>query len=125
MHHLNFADVILGEQAYWNQVLEKFENVVIPMPEGSYKATMHFETSTWKRPLWFPKVRHFTKIEIVGKEAPKFPGKGENSWDQDDDSIWMMSVEGHSIPKAIGGYVQAVMEYRQKRSGLHSLMRVS
>ena len=122
MHHLDFADLLLGERKYSKQVLQNFENVIIPMPDGIYKAAMQFETCTWKRPLWFPTVKHYTNIELTDK-APTFPGKGENSWDCGDDSIWGMSVEGHSIPKAIGGYVQKVMEYRQKRSGLRSLIK--
>jgi len=124
MHHLNFPDLLLGRAKYSDVDGEKFENVVIPLPEGNYKATMTFETSTWKRPRWFPRVRKFTKIEITG-DVPRFPGKGENSWDQGDDGIWMTSVVGHSLPKAIGGYVEKVMYNREKRSGRRSLIHTN
>jgi hypothetical protein len=119
MYHFNFPDFFLGKAAYSKMEGESFDNVTIPMPEGNFKAKMTFETCTWKRPLWSAKVRKYTHIEL--EKAPSFPGKGENSWDCGDDGIYGMSTEGHSLPKAIGGYVQAVMEYRERRKGLASL----
>lgn len=121
MYHLNFPDLLLGKTKYSNLELETFDNVLIPMTDRNYLAKLTFERSTWKRPRWFARVREFTRIEL-DRDAPKFPGKGENSWDQGDDSIWQMSVEGHSLPKAIAGYIQRVLEYRQKRDGLRSLL---
>ena len=119
MHHLNFPDLLLGRSKYSKREIEQFDNILIPMPEGTFKATMTFEECTWKRPRWFPRVRLFTDIKV--EQAPKFPGKGENSWDQGDDSIHGMAVDGHSLPKAIGGYVEAVMEYRLRRAGVRAL----
>jgi hypothetical protein len=121
MHHVDFRDLFAGKQEYSKVVNETFENVVIPMPDKNYCATMQFETATWKRPRWFPRVRKFTNIEIK-ENPPAFPGKGENSWDCGDDAIYMMSVEGHSLAKGIGGYVQAVMENREKYGGRKSLI---
>jgi len=116
IHHFSIPDFFLGKSQYSNVEIETFQDVLIPMPEGSFRATMTYEISTWKRPRWKPVIRKFTRIRIE-LDAPKFPGKGENSWDCGDDAIWEMSVEGHSLPKAIGGYVQQVMEYRLKRQG--------
>jgi hypothetical protein len=122
MYHLDFPDLLLGKAVYSNEKGERFEHVIIPMSEANYRATMTFETSTWKRPRWLPRVRQYTHIEVENNRAPEFPGKGENSWDCGNDSIWAMSTEGHSIPKAVGGYVAAVLENRLKRGGIKSLV---
>lgn len=115
-YHLNIPDLVLGKSKYSSEDLETFHDVIIPMPERNYLAVMTFVRSTWQRPRWKAVVRNFTRVEL-DRDAPKFPGKGENSWDQGDDCIWGMSTEGHSLAKAVGGYVSSCLEYREKRSG--------
>lgn len=119
-HVLHFLDVIFGKQEYSSVNIQKFEHVVIPMPEANYLATMTFSESTRKRPRLKAVKQQWTDIDIEG-EAPKFPGKGENSWDCGDDGIYGTSVKGHSIPKAIAYYVQRVAEMREKRQGISAL----
>lgn len=121
-HSLHFDDLVLGKADYKMEKGEVFENVVLPLPEGNFTATMTYQVQTWKRPRWFARVRKSTDIRV--EKPPSFPGKGENSWDCGDDGIYGMSTDGHSLPAAIGGYVKAVMEYRLKRQGMRALRAV-
>lgn len=120
MFHLDFLDLLLGKETYSKVDIQTFENVVIPMPESTFLARMTFSESIRKRPRWKTQISKWTDISL--ERAPQFPGKGENSWDCGDDGIYGMSVEGHSLPKAIGGYVEAVMKYRERRGGTERLL---
>ena len=120
-HHLDFADLILGKEHYSKRDTEVIDDVVIPMPERNYRARVTFTETTRKRARWFTTVSRWSEVSL-DSDAPPFPGKGENSWDCGDDGIYGMSVKGHSLAKAIGGYVERVMEYREKRSGRRTLI---
>jgi hypothetical protein len=121
MYHLDFRDLLLGKSSYSNEVVETIENVVIPMPEGKYIATMQFEISTWKRPRWKAEQRKYTCVKL--DNPPRFPGKGENSWDCGDDGIYGCSVAGHDLSKAIGDYVYRVTKYREERAGRRAILQ--
>jgi hypothetical protein len=66
------------------------------MPEGKYPAHVKRERRTWKRPRWFtPLVREYWDVDV--ESGIRVPGKGENSWDCDDDAIFASSF---SVNKA-------------------------
>lgn len=92
------------------------EEVLIPMPEATYKGIAKLEVRTWKRPRWpWPTVRKSVWIDVEG--GIPFPGKGENSWDCGMDGIWGTGHEGHNVEEAIGHFVGAVLNNRRRYGG--------
>lgn len=105
------ADFFLGRPKYSSKVLSE-HNVVIPMPEGCYDATIKLEESTWKRPRWFKRTLRRADIEIP--KGIGYPGKGENSWDCGDDAMFGLTCPAENLSEAIGKAVSSVLESRLK-----------
>jgi hypothetical protein len=100
------------EHVSW-ETLEVIRTVV-PMPEGTYDATVELKRGTWRRRrlfAWMPKVHHFTGGITPDKPIP-VPGKGENSWDCDDDAIHSSSGPYSTVHQAVAALVDSV--YRQR-----------
>lgn len=51
-HTPNIIDVVLGARRYSCESLGESRDVVIPMPEGCYPATVETQVCTWRRPRW-------------------------------------------------------------------------
>ena len=95
---------------------------VVPMPERNYEATYEVteHVDRWSRRLGRfrdPQVWHITEIE-PGAPIP-VPGKGENSWDLDDDAIHASSVAGRNVSDAIGKLVASALSTRERHGGQH------
>lgn len=87
-------------------------DVFVPLPEGSYRAVATPETRTWRRRWYWPlRRREDVRLDIPG--GIPFAGKGENSWDLDDDGLF--GCGGDSIEDAIGQAVESVLRYRRRR----------
>lgn len=112
----HFLDTILGEQKYTNEVLSTHE-VLIPMPEGSYPATVKLELATWKRARW-PFKKSVRRSDIDIPVGIPHQGKGENSWDCGEDALYGQSGgECWTVDKAISGVVESALSYRRKYDG--------
>lgn len=111
-------DALLGSTTYTTREVERVA-VVIPMPEGSYAGTATVEHCTWTRPRWpFGPWQQGRYVEIDVPSGVPHPGKGENSWDCDDDATFVMSTRSRTVGEAIGAFVGSVMERRAKYGGL-------
>jgi hypothetical protein len=89
---------------------------VVPMPEGSYDATVEFKRGTWKRRrlfAWMPKRHRFT-YDITTDKPIGVPGKGENSWDCGDDAIYSQSGPGRTVAGAVAGLVESAYSTRTR-----------
>jgi len=115
-----FDNLILGSREY-----EKVELWPVPViaeiqiePDNSlgfrYFGTFMGERHSWWRKHfpWFKQTHHY--VDIRCENPPLHSGKGENSYDQDDDGIFGMGVPGTTIDEAIAGYQEAVKRDRQK-----------
>lgn len=111
---LNFVDLLLGRTNCEHHPLE-VRDVLIPMPEGSYPATAKLEEWTWRRPRWFAKTLKRVTIDVP-KGVP-VPGKGENSWDCDDDAIFGTTVQAASIAEGVGHLVGSALRSRVRHGG--------
>jgi hypothetical protein len=107
-------DFFLGRQKYSKQVLSTHD-VKIPMPEGSYPATVILAEATWKRPRWFATRLRTAEVEL--KKPIPFPGKGENSWDCGEDGLHGLSTSAKNIEEAISKTVQSALRDRRRYGG--------
>ncbi len=108
-------DFLFGRQDYSARVID--EGVcVIPMPEGCYIATYKTKFCEWTRKRSpFKETRFRTEVDIPG--GIPVPGKGENSWDCEDDAVNRVSFPGRTKWEAISGIVETVMRDRIRYGG--------
>ena len=93
--------------------------VEIPMPEGVYPGVGTVEHRTWTRPRWpFGPWYEARSITIESKGGVPMPGKGENAWDLDDDALFASSSRSRTLGEAVGEFVGAVLERRERHAGL-------
>lgn len=107
----NIPDFFLGRTKFASELIAKHE-VMIPMPEGSYPATVSFKRCVWKRPRWFSKVREDATIDIPS--GIPHEGKGENSWDCGEDRLYGCGSSSTRLSDAIGDAVKAALRGREK-----------
>jgi hypothetical protein len=95
------------------------EHVVdVPMPEGTYQWRVQLVERTWTRSRWpWPTVRRGFEAESLDGQQIPFPGKGENSWDCDDDAMFGMSGDGNGLDEAVASIVGAVLRNRLRYGG--------
>lgn len=89
-------------------------HTVVPMPEGTYDATVEIKRGTWKRRrlfAWCPSVHRFSS-EITPDRPIPVPGKGENSWDCGDDAIHSSSGPGRTVHEAVSRLVDSAYHQR-------------
>lgn len=113
--NFNPIDFILGANRYTHQSLETVE-VEVPMPEGVYPAKVEVFESTWKRDRW-PWPKRMVRTRIKPAKPIPVPGKGENSWDCEDDAIWGQTSPASTPEAAVAALVASAMETRAKHGG--------
>lgn len=111
-------DTLFGRTNYTSRDL-RTERVEIPMPEGVYPATVRFFASTWQRPRWpwAPLTRRLVRAEITPDRPIAEPGKGENSYDQDDDAMYSLTTNASRTEEAIAAVVESVLRTRRRYGG--------
>ena len=115
--YLHLTDLICGRSKYSDETLDTGD-CTIAKPEGKYAATYKVFRSTWKRPRGFTKTLDRIDIEI-SKGIP-IPGKGENSYDIDDDKTFgvTMPLNGRSIRECCDDVARNALKTRQERESL-------
>lgn len=111
---LDYLNLLLGKVKYDNEEMATVK-VKIPMPESSYDAEITLMESTFKRPRWFEKKIARCIVDIPG--GIPIPGKGDNSWDIDDDAVFSLTIPCDNIPEAVSKTVAHVLRSRWERSG--------
>jgi len=96
---LPIVDWLLGKEVYTKGEGEE-HIAILPMPEGNYPVTITLSTDTWVRPRW-PGVKRVKRARIVPSVSIPVPGKGESSWDCDEDAWSNMTCAAASIPEAL------------------------
>lgn len=121
----DFAALFFGEMSVTKEVVKGPEIVSIPMPEGSYAAKSTIERITYGRPRWFSEHKTMASVTMDPREGASFkpipiPGKGENSYDCDEDALYSTSsmVDNDAThADAIAEVVRSVLKTRWKRGG--------
>lgn len=122
--YVSVPRAVFGKSECTTTVLES-GTCVVPMPEANYPAT-------WKRTEY---VKRYTKplgrardrimgprthrlVEVEPGKPIQVPGKGENSWDIDDDHIHSMSATG-TVEDVVGRLVASALRTRRRHGGQH------
>ena len=108
-------DILLGKHVYRTRELAD-GSAVIPLPEAAYPARITISEATWTRPRW-PWPRRIIRAEVEVDGGIPVPGKGENSWDIDDDAIYSLTTPAASLPEAVAAMVRSVLESRLRHGG--------
>lgn len=108
-------DLLKGRWKYSEVELEK-ANVLIPMPEGSYPAEITLVESIWTFPRW-PWPRKIRRAHVEISKGVPVPGKGENSWDLEDDAILGMTTTASTVEEAIAAIIRSAMRDRRRYGG--------
>jgi hypothetical protein len=106
---LDLRRVVLGDRTYIAEELALVP-VQVPMPEGNYPAVAKVQRVTRGFRRWFKRTGQEVTLNIP-KGIP-FAGKGENSYDCDDDGLF--GIGGDSIEDAIHRAQEAVHESRRR-----------
>jgi len=108
-------DFLLGRDRHSSteKIVEQRE---ISFPEGAYTAKVKLFTSTWKRPRW-PWPRIIERAEVDVKDGVPIPGKGESSWDIDDDAVYSLITPAASVDEAIEKFVKSINNTRLRYGG--------
>lgn len=91
------------------------EPVIVPMPEGNYPGHAKQEERTWKRPRWPWPSQHRVEFWVDMDIGIPVPGKGENSYDCDDDAVF--GTGGKSIAEAVANVTRAALRSRERYAG--------
>lgn len=114
-------ETLLGKATASEREIQRATPVTIAMPEGAYTGTVRLFESIWTRPRW-PWPTRIRRAEVDVPNPPLFAGKGENSWDQDDDGIYSMTTPAATVQEAIDAYRRSVLRNRE-RYGMPSQKR--
>lgn len=92
-------------------------NAGIAMPEGVYPATIQVNRSRWTRPRWFDGPWMWRARVKVPNGVP-IPGKGENSWDCEDDAVFgstlAVELERPSLQSVADQFAENITARRQR-----------
>ncbi len=112
---INWKKMLFGKEKYTSEVLSTSREI-IEMPEGNYHATVKESRCTWTRKRLLKPII-ITRYEITPDIPIPEPGKGENSWDIDDDATYSSTVQANSIDEALLKVADSVMKTRISRVG--------
>lgn len=108
------VDFLLGRQRHSSQIV-RTGNTDVDILESIYLATYTETMDTWKRPRW-PRKLTARRFHIDMVEPIPMPGKGENSWDQDDDALYSIVVSCEQLSTAVE-YIRDSVYKRRLRYG--------
>lgn len=95
----------------------KFDH--LPPEECNLEYTLYHQI--WKRPFWTVKEQWFVETKYLGKYPPVAFGKGENSWDCEDDILDNVQFTLPDMPvdpcelDVIVGYKSAIQDHLRRR----------
>jgi hypothetical protein len=108
-------DILFGRDKHSERNLTVHE-VNVSLPDGQYPAHIQMVLSEWRRPRW-PFVKRIKRAHIDMKKPIPVPGKGENSWDLDDDAIFSMTCPANTVEEAISHVVESALRDRRRYGG--------
>jgi hypothetical protein len=111
----DWRDQVVGrKERLRSTTVEDRTFALVPMPEGNYPCTVTLERETWGRKRWPWTRTTQTRADIEMHVPVPHPGKGENSWDCDDDALYSMCGPFGSIGAATTAVAGSVMRSRER-----------
>lgn len=110
---VNIPDLFLGSSKY-TPIPISTHHRTLNLPEGSYGININMIRGLWKRPRW-PMPTVIMKAEVIPEKPIPVPGKGENSWDCDEDSIQSSMFPAETPEEALDKFYKDIMDTRKKR----------
>lgn len=113
---INVPRVLFGQDKYTTRDIS-ITSAFVDLPEGKYPVTVRIFESTWKRTRWpWPTRMIRADVEPVDQEhgIPSHAGKGENSWDQDDDALFGMTCQAKTVEEAVEAVEQSILRDRAR-----------
>lgn len=110
----------LGHRLVQSEKVIEQREVLVPMPERSYRAKAQLEEIRvgWdKLPRRFDATKRRVKIDMLEGEQVPHPGKGENSWDCDEDATFGMTTPARTIEDGVGRLVASALRSRIRYGG--------
>ncbi len=117
---IHVVDWLLGPMEYEKGGVVDEEDVYVTMPEGGYPAHVTINKVRWGR-RWRKGPWHYRASVDLLVPIP-FPGKGENSWDCDDDATHAVTLAAEpdrmSVSDAARKVAMDALQTRERRGGL-------
>lgn len=110
--NFDFVDFLLGRSKVTTKILDQGESDV-PMIEGNYRVKWQKLLKVWKRPRW-PFAQRIVAFDMDLQKPIPVPGKGENSYDCDDDAIHSMYCPAQTLEEAISKLTASALRTRRK-----------
>lgn len=112
--NFNPADFFFGRAKY-SQVDSQPVETVVNLPEGAYPVTVTLFESTWKRARWpWPRKMIRARVDCGEQGIPAHAGKGENSWDLEDDITYSMTCPETTVEGAVKRLTVSVLSERAR-----------
>jgi hypothetical protein len=122
----NYRDWLFGRPIHSESRHRKTDKVEIKMPEGIYMCNVDLWTSYWHRPR-SPLTKAVDRIELTPEKPIPIPGKGENSYDLDEDATYSSTMprQGRTVEECAESLRQSTMERRERYGGKNWLPEVA
>lgn len=108
-------DFLLGRSKHSKHDVKTSE-LIFGLPEGDYNVKVETWTSTWRRPRW-PFAKSMNRVQCDFDPPIPVPGKGENSWDLDDDALYSITTGGKTVDETLYALVDDVIRIRSQYGG--------
>jgi len=117
------VDTLLGRRKYSRQELLTTA-ATVSLPERDYPVNVAIFESTWKRPRWpWPTKLIRADIDSIEKGIPAHAGKGENSWDMEDDAVFSMTTIADTPEEAVKKMADSILRDRRRYGPPTELLR--
>jgi len=113
--HYRPADLIFGERTCVGSDPVREQAGCIDLPEGTYPAFAEVEEILYERPRLgrlSRTTRRSTTVDVPG--GVPVPGKGESSWNLDDDAIYSQSSAARTPAEAFEALREAALSSRRR-----------
>ena len=110
--NFHFVDFVLGKPKHASVTIEE-THALVPMPEGTYRATVKLTEDTWSRARG--RTTRVRRAHVEMLDPIPFSGKGESDYDLNDDAVYGSTFPARTVEEAVGHMVQSVLETRRKR----------
>lgn len=121
--NFNPANFFLGRYKYSDVELSTTP-ATVELPEGSYPVNVTLFESTWKRQRWpWPRKMVRARVDCGEQGIPSHAGKGENSWDLEDDLTYSLTCPETTVEGAVQRLTASILRGRERHGEPTTLLK--